>query len=55
MIGNIAHQWKQPLNSLNLIVQSMKLFESMNPEEIREYLSEMIPEAGRMTRYGSDH
>jgi len=40
MIGNIAHQWRQPLNALGLIVQQPMLYDLS--EITREFLDENI-------------
>jgi PAS domain S-box-containing protein len=37
MIGNIAHQWRQPLNGLGLIIQSLPILQELG-ELSREYL-----------------
>ena len=37
MIGNIAHQWRQPLNGLGLIIQSLSIVQESG-ELSREYL-----------------
>lgn len=42
MTGNIAHQWRQPLNAVSLIVQDLELQEntgSLNKEHLKESLS----------------
>ncbi len=44
MIGNIAHQWRQPLNSLGLIVQELLFFFDYG-EFNREYLSKKISQS----------
>jgi C4-dicarboxylate-specific signal transduction histidine kinase len=41
MIGNIAHQWRQPLNALSLVVQQMLLFYDMG-EFNREFLENNV-------------
>jgi C4-dicarboxylate-specific signal transduction histidine kinase len=41
MIGNIAHQWRQPLNSLGLVVQQMLLLYDMG-EFNRELLEKNV-------------
>ena len=41
MIGNIAHQWRQPLNTLGLTVQSMLLFYDLGGFS-REFLDESV-------------
>lgn len=44
MIGNIAHQWRQPLNTLGLIIQGFPM--SMESGELtREYLDERVERA----------
>jgi PAS domain S-box-containing protein len=44
MIGNIAHQWKQPLNALNILLYNIK--ESLNDEEIDKELLDKLSEKG---------
>ena len=41
MINNIAHQWRQPLNVLGLLVQQMRLFYDMGSFS-REYLDTSV-------------
>jgi PAS domain S-box-containing protein len=41
MIGNIAHQWRQPLNNLGLIVQQLPLFHDYG-ELSKEFLDESV-------------
>ena len=36
MIGNIAHQWKQPLNTISIIVSGMKLEKMMGTLKVEE-------------------
>jgi len=41
MIGNIAHQWRQPLNTLGLTIQQLLLFYDLN-EFNREFLEKSV-------------
>lgn len=41
MIGNIAHQWRQPLNTLGLTIQQLLLFHELG-ELNREFLEECV-------------
>jgi len=52
MIGNIAHQWRQPLAQISAIHMNMKVtfdFEKFN----KEYLDSKIKEANKLTSYMS--
>jgi len=44
MIGNIAHQWRQPLNTLGLTIQALPIMNKMNACS-QEYLDEMAAKA----------
>ncbi|WP_306535105.1 PAS domain S-box protein [Geobacter sp.] len=44
MIGNIAHQWRQPLNTLGLIIQGLSMSEESG-ELTKEHLDERVNRA----------
>jgi len=41
MIGNIAHQWRQPLNTLGLTIQQMSLYHDLG-EFTKEFLEDSV-------------
>ncbi len=52
MIGNIAHQWRQPLNTLGLTVQQLSLID--DPEELTiEFLEECVNSSMELIQYMS--
>jgi PAS domain S-box-containing protein len=52
MIGNIAHQWRQPLNNLGLIVQELRMIYSRG-EFSKEYLEGSVKKAMEWIAYMS--
>lgn len=52
MIGNIAHQWRQPLNTLGLIVQRLQLFYNSGKFDA-EFLQESTQEAMKLVYHMS--
>ena len=52
MIGNIAHQWRQPLNTLGLIVQELPTYYERNLLT-REYLEASVVRAMQVINYMS--
>jgi len=52
MIGNIAHQWRQPLNNLGLMIQSLPLVHRTG-EFSQEYLGSVETKAMQMIRHMS--
>lgn len=52
MIGNIAHQWRQPLNTLGLIVQELRMIYSRG-ELSKEYLDASVKKAMEWVSYMS--
>ncbi|MBF0564746.1 MAG: response regulator [Nitrospirae bacterium] len=53
MIGSIAHQWKQPLSSINLIIQDLEDAYA-NGEMNKEYLDDSVKSILEQTRYMSE-
>jgi signal transduction histidine kinase len=52
MIGNIAHQWRQPLSVLGLILQNVSLdFEDnlLNAEELKHYVADAMKSIHQMS------
>ena len=47
MIGNIAHQWRQPLNALSMLIANLKYAQHDN-ELTAEYLDESVATANRL-------
>jgi len=52
MIGNIAHQWRQPLNTLGLIIQRLQLFYNSGKFNA-EFLQESTREAMKLVYHMS--
>lgn len=52
MIGNIAHQWRQPLNSVGLIIQDINKAEKSG-ELDRKYLNASVDKAMAIIKYMS--
>lgn len=53
MLGNIAHQWKQPLNALYLLCQNFKemnKFGEINAENIEKYINTMLGQIQFMSK-----
>ncbi len=53
MIGNIAHQWRQPLNVLALLVQQIKLFYdmgSLSKEDLHSCISKSMDSINHMSQ-----
>ena len=47
MIGNIAHQWRQPLNALSILISNIQLAR-MNDELSEQYMAEAAANADRL-------
>jgi C4-dicarboxylate-specific signal transduction histidine kinase len=52
MIGNIAHQWRQPLNTLGLKIQQLLLFYDMD-EFSREFLEQSVGKSMELIQHMS--
>lgn len=52
MIGNIAHQWRQPLSELNAIIMHLQV-RYMYDDFNEEFLNQQVDECNRITAYMS--
>ena len=53
MIGNIAHQWRQPLNTLSILIANLKDdcdFNELSPERMESYAAEAKLHIQQMSR-----
>ena len=53
MIGNIAHQWRQPLNALTLLIQSFGI-KSMSGSLTQEFIDKQVDEGLRLANQMSN-
>ena len=53
MIGNIAHQWRQPIAQVSAILMNMKVTYDFN-KFTKEYMNIKISEANKLTSYMSE-
>ena len=52
MIGNIAHQWRQPISQISAILMNMKVTYDFN-KFTKEYMDSKVNEANKLTSYMS--
>ncbi len=53
MIGNIAHQWRQPLNAIALLIQSVQIsyeIETLTPEEFDEFVKDSLMQVNYLSQ-----
>jgi CHASE3 domain sensor protein/signal transduction histidine kinase len=53
MIGNIAHQWRQPLNTLGLTIQQLSLYHDLG-EFTKEFLENSVGKAMQLIQHMSN-
>ncbi|RUM67374.1 MAG: hypothetical protein DSZ05_02705 [Sulfurospirillum sp.] len=53
MIGNIAHQWRQPLNALTVLIQSFSI-KNMNGTLTQEFIDQQVEEGLRLANQMSN-
>jgi len=49
MIGNIAHQWRQPLNTMGLLLQNLEMAYDMNTLD-EEYIKRVVEKGNNLTK-----
>ncbi|EDZ62200.1 sensor histidine kinase [Sulfurimonas gotlandica] len=53
MIGNIAHQWRQPLNAIALLIQSLQIsyeLDDLNKKEFNEFVDDSLLQVDYLSR-----
>lgn len=52
MIGNIAHQWRQPLNTLGIVIQNLQIYDDMNKLD-RDYIKKSVDKVLKLIQHMS--